>query len=314
MTGEKSILVTGASGFIGSELCKALLERGYEVTALMRSENGLAVTGVRCVVQDLEARLDEGFLEERFDAVVHLAGKAHGKGGPGEQTPEAFEKSNVGPTKRLAEAAAAMGVNHFIFLSSIGVHGDSTQGSPINEESPERPHADYAQSKLQAERVLRETLADTATTYSIIRPTLVYGQSAPGNFGKLVRIAPLPLGCAENQRSLVSVDSLVRLIILCIERPEAKNQMFVAADEKPVSTSDIVRCLRSGMGKRPGLIPVPAVLFQALLAGTGKASRYQQLFGNLEVDATKAVETLGWEREAETMNLLRSIGEKAVEC
>lgn len=318
MAGGKKVLVTGASGFIGSELCRALVARGDQVTALVRSEKSLPIAGARFRVQDLEKQFEENFLGEGFDAVVHLAGKAHGKGSSGEQTLEAFQSSNVLPTRRLAEAAVAAGIKRFIYLSSIGVHGDSTHGLPIDEDSPERPHADYARSKLDGESVLRDALAGTSTAYTIIRPTLVYGESAPGNFGKLVEICrgflPLPLGCAKNQRSLVSLASLVNLIVLCIERPEAKNQVFVAADAKPVSTREMICSLRFGMGKRPGLLPVPRALLRLLLKTLGRASVYRQLFGDLEVDATKAVDLLGWKREADTPGALRMIGEKAVKC
>ncbi|TYC58052.1 NAD-dependent epimerase/dehydratase family protein [Marinobacter sp. BW6] len=318
MTGGKKILVTGASGFIGTELCKVLVDRGYRVTALVRSENSLPIAGVQSLVQDLESHFHGSLLANNFDAVVHLAGKAHGKGGSSHQSPEAFQKSNVAPTKRLAEAAVAAGIHRFIYLSSIGVHGDSTWGSPITERSSESPHAAYALSKLHGEMVVRESLAGTPTAFSIIRPTLVYGENAPGNFGRLVEVCrgglPLPFRYANNRRSLVSLDSLVRLIILCIERPQAENQVFVASDESPVSTSDIVRSLRRGFGRGPRLLPLPVGLLRGLLKITGRASVYQQLFGDLEVDSSKAVGLLGWERQGDTLDRLRLIGEKGAKC
>ena len=167
MAGGRKILVTGASGFIGGSLCKVLVERGFSVTALVRSENGLPCKGVHCLVQDLEREFDEDVFAGGFDAVVHLAGKAHGKGGANEQTFEAFERSNVAPTRRLAECLAAGSTQRFIYLSSIGVHGDSTLGSPITEQSGERPHADYARSKLQGEMALRESLAGSTTAFPL---------------------------------------------------------------------------------------------------------------------------------------------------
>lgn len=315
MVGQRRILVTGASGFIGKELCRALVERGDQVVGLVRSPVDFSLPGVEFRVQDLEEPFDANQLVENSDIVIHLAGKAHGKGGADQQDSEAFERSNVRPTMQLAEAAVASGVRHFVFLSSIGVNGDRTNGDPITESSPECPHADYAWSKLHAETVLKDSLSGGQITYSIIRPTLVYGDGAPGNWGKLVRICqsavPLPFGCAKNKRSLVSVSSLVSLIVLCTERPEAANQLFVAADEKAISTLDIVRCLRSGMGKKPALVPVPCAWLKTGLMLIGKGSVYQQLFGDLEVDATKAVTRLGWKRETGTSDLLRLIGERA---
>ena len=318
MAGVRSILVTGAAGFIGQELCRALVARGDQVTAVVRSPVNFPLPGVELRVQDIEKPFDAKQLIEGSDTVIHLAGKAHGKGGSGQQDYEAFERSNVSPTRQLAEAAAATGVQHFVYLSSIGVNGDRSVGQPITEASPERPHADYARSKLHAETALKDSLAGARTTYSIIRPTLVYGHGAPGNFGKLVRVCrgaiPLPFGRTKNQRSLVSVSSLVSLIVLCTERSEAANQMFVAADEKPVSTAEVVRCLRSGLGKRPALVPFPVGWLKVGLTLMNKESVYQQLFGDLEVDATKAVTLLGWKRETRTSDLLHLIGERADRC
>ncbi|MBY6070775.1 NAD-dependent epimerase/dehydratase family protein [Marinobacter salsuginis] len=315
MAGGKKILVTGASGFIGKELCKVLVERGFLVTALVRSEKRLPCAGIDCLVQDLDRQFDVDILAGDFDAVIHLAGKAHGRGGAGDQTPEAFERSNVEPTRHLAECAASGGIQRFIYLSSIGVHGDSTSGSPITEQSGERPHADYARSKLRGEIALRESLSGSSTAFCIIRPTLVYGENAPGNFGRLVALCrrglPLPFRNVNNRRSMVSLDSLVHLIILCIERPEAENQVFVAADENPVSTGDIIRSLRTGMGKGAGLIPVPVGVLRGILSIFGRSPVYRQLFGDLEVDASKAVNLLGWKREADTSGRLQLIGKKA---
>ena len=165
----------------------------------------------------------------------------------------------------------------------------------MNQTNPEKQQsADYARSKLHGEGVVREKLAGTSSAFSIIRPTLVYGESAPGNFGKLVGICsgflPLPLGCANNQRSLVSLESLVNLIILCVERPEAKDQVFVAADATSVSTREIVCSLRSGMGKRPALLPVPRVLFRWPLEALGRA--HDTVFQRAAFDIAGGVQRL----------------------
>ncbi len=295
-----------------------LVARGNQVTGVVRSTVKLPVMGVQYVVQDLEKPFDGTSLTEGVDAIVHLAGIAHGKESTKGDISDAFVKGNVEPTKRLAQAAAVNGIQRFVHLSSIGVHGDRTNNSPITECSAEQPHVDYAFSKLQSEKTLISELGGTQTSFSIIRPTLVYGHNAPGNFGKLVGMCrksiPLPFRGVKNKRSLVSLDSLVKLIILCIELPEAENEIFVAADQNPVATEEIVRSLREGMYLRPALFKVPVSLVRRACAVIGKESLFQQLFGNLEVDATKAAKMLGWEREAATTKVLQSIGRESCKC
>ncbi|MBK1885446.1 NAD-dependent epimerase/dehydratase family protein [Marinobacter sp. DY40_1A1] len=317
MAGRR-VLVTGASGFIGKELCRVLVARGNQVTGVVRSAVKLPVTDVQYLVQDLEKPFDATSLTKDVDAIVHLAGIAHGKESTEGDISDVFVKGNVEPTKRLAEAAAANGIQRFVHLSSIGVHGDRTNESPITECSAERPHSDYAFSKLRSEKTLIGELAGSQTSFSIIRPTLVYGHDAPGNFGKLVGMCrkriPLPFRDVNNKRSLVSLDSLVKLIILCIELPEAENEIFVAADQNPVTTEEIVRSLREGVDLRPALFKVPVSFLQLGCTLIGKDSLFQQLFGNLEVDATKASKMLGWEREAVTTKVLQSIGKESCKC
>jgi nucleoside-diphosphate-sugar epimerase len=247
-----------------------------------------------------------------MDFVAHLAARAHGKGGRSRQTLEAFTDCNVLPTQHLAEASVIEGVKRFLFLSSIGVHGDHSEVEPLSERSPLTPRAYYAESKLQAEQALRTAVSGTGTSFSIIRPVLVYADDAPGNFSKLVRISasglPLPLRWANNKRSLVSLRSLVDLIELCIERVEAADEIYVAADRNPVSTRELVMALREGMGQRARLFPVPVSWMRQGLALLGRKSIYQQLFGDLVVDSGKAVRELGWLNEENPLNEIRLIG------
>ncbi|KXS54404.1 MAG: UDP-glucose 4-epimerase [Marinobacter sp. T13-3] len=315
MAKGRKVLVTGASGFIGSALCKAMVEQGDCIRAVVRSDPDSPVEGVTYLVRDLEAHGELTELVTGVDVVVHLAGKAHGKGDPDEQSLEAFLATNLLPTQKLAEAALREGVDRFVFLSSIGVHGDQSRGTAISEYSLEQPKTVYAESKLRAERALRDVFRASDTSFVIIRPALVYGDNAPGNFGKLVRLCnsnlPLPLGMAVNRRSLVSVSSLVALIILCIEHAEARDNIFVAADRAPVSTRALVSSLRTGMNRKARLLPIPDLLPRVGLALLRRKALYQQLFGDLVVDATKAERLLGWEHEDDTLNEMHKIGQRA---
>ncbi len=209
-----------------------------------------------------------------------------------------FRKVNVDGTLALARQAAAAGLSRFIFISSIGVNGNINT-RPFTENDNPGPAEPYAQSKWEAEQGLWEIQRETGIDIVIIRPPLVYGPEAPGNFGSLVRWVerrmPLPLGAIHNQRSLVALDNLVDLIITCIDHPAASNQVFLAGDGQDLSTTELLRGVAKAMGKPSRLIPVPATLLMQGATLLGKKPVAQRLLGSLQVDISKARSLLGWE-------------------
>jgi nucleoside-diphosphate-sugar epimerase len=132
----------------------------------------------------------------------------------------------------------------------------------------------------------------------IIRPPLVHGPGAPGNFGKLVRWVdkgvPLPLGAIHNQRSLVALDNLVDLIVTCIDHPAAANQTFLVSDGEDLSTSELLRRMGSALGKPARLLPVPSWMLEAGATMLGKKALSERLCGSLQVDISKTRELLNW--------------------
>ena len=132
----------------------------------------------------------------------------------------------------------------------------------------------------------------------IIRPPLVYGCNAPGNFGSLMRAVqrgwPLPLGAVHNQRSLVALDNLVDFIVTCISHPQAANQTFLVSDGQDLSTTELVRGMAHAAGVPARLLPVPVWALQAAATLLGKGDAVQRLCGNLQVDISKARNLLGW--------------------
>ena len=157
----------------------------------------------------------------------------------------------------------------------------------------------YAQSKWEAEQGLWKIAKETGLDIVIIRPPLVYGPGAPGNFGSLVhwvsKGVPLPLGAIHNKRSLVALDNLVDLIITCLAHPAAANQVFLAGDGEDLSTSDLLRGVAQAMGKPARLLPVPVGLLQLGASLLGKKAMTQRLLGSLQVDIAKNRELLDWQ-------------------
>lgn len=298
------ILLTGATGFIGRAISAALLANGTSLVASVRAWHGQATPaaeGLRWVaVGDINALTDWQAPLVDVHTIVHCAARAHVLREQATDALAAFREVNVAGTLRLAQQAAEAGVQRFVFLSSIGVNGNQTH-VPFDEAAPPHPHDAYAVSKLEAEQALLALAAQTGMEVVIIRPPLVYGPGAPGNFASLVRWVhrglPLPLGSVHNRRSFVALENLVSLVLLCADRERSRlaaNQVFVVADGEDVSTSTLLRKVARAAGRPSRLLPVPASWLRAGASLLGKRAVADRLLGNLQVDATKARTLLGW--------------------
>ncbi|MDD2016998.1 NAD-dependent epimerase/dehydratase family protein [Pseudomonas putida] len=312
----KSVMVTGASGFVGGSLCRELVRTGYSVVGVVRQIQQ-RVSSVEYFETDL---VQEDSLAHNFpkvDCIIHLAGRAHVLDEKAEDPLAAFRKANRDATVRLASRALAAGVKRFVFVSSIGVNGNRTERAAFTEDSLPQPHAPYAISKREAEVELAAQLEGSGMELVIVRPPLIYAFDAPGNFGRLIRLAvkgvPLPLRHIENSRSLISRKNMVEFLKLCIEHPRAAGQVFLVADGQDISTAEMIKNLCKGMGKTPMLFPFPASLLRLALQFLGKSNIYDQLCGSLQVDASKARRLLGWRPEDTTPAALQEAGRQFIE-
>ena len=132
----------------------------------------------------------------------------------------------------------------------------------------------------------------------IIRAPLVYGPGVRANFYSLMRSVkrgiPLPLGALDNRRSLIALDNLVDLIIVCMEHSAAANKVFMAADDHDLSTAELIRLIAEAIGKPPRLIPVPVAVLVAVARIFGKQEMVRRLCGSLQVDITRTKNLLDW--------------------
>ena len=233
------------------------------------------------------------------EVVVHLAGRAHIVHDPVLDPLEEFRLVNTHATISLAQQAAAAGVKRFIFVSSIGVNGCVTRGKPFSVEDIPNPHSPYTQSKYEAELGLKDISDRTGIEVVIIRPPMVYGPNAPGNFGRMVSWlasgVPLPLGAVTgNRRSFVGLDNLVDLISVCIDHPSARNQIFLVSDGEDMSTTDLICRVSRALGKKPNLLPIPPLFLRFVAAAIGKENIAQRLLDNLQIDSLHTCSKLGW--------------------
>jgi nucleoside-diphosphate-sugar epimerase len=284
------ILVTGANGFVGRALCPTLKSAGYPVRRAVRHDDGVPDT---FAVGDIRPTTDWLPTLDGVDMVVHLAAHVHVMN---ETSKELFHQVNVAGTERLARQAAAAGARRLVYMSSIKANGERTPpGKPFTEETPPAPQDPYGISKWEAEKLLYNI--DGLDTV-IIRPPLVYGPGALGNFAQLLRWVargwPLPLANARNRRSFVGIDNLCDFVTCCLDHPDAAKQTFLVSDGHDLSTAELIRCLTKALDKPARLFPFPVPVMQLMARLIGRPGITDRLFGSLTVNAGKAHSRLGW--------------------
>lgn len=292
---EPEILVTGASGFVGRHVCDRLEREGSRVRKVLRPGHPLR-EGQDIGIEDIGPTTDWAQALAGCDAVVHLAARVH-VFQPGAGPAEYF-RVNVEGSERLARSAAAAGVRRFVFLSSVKVNGESTDGRPFSENDVPAPTDAYAASKLEAEVRLRQIAVDTGVEIVILRPPLVYGAGVKANFLSLLRAVdagiPMPLAAVENRRSLLYVGNLASAIETCLHHPAAPGSTYLVADDDDVSTPELVRRISAALGRRPRLFPLPVSLLEAAAALLGRQAQAQRLTRSLQLDLTRIKSELGW--------------------
>lgn len=295
-----NILVTGATGFLGGRLCKTLNEEPrIRLTAVVR--RGRPVSRVDSVVQMpcIDSSSDWTDALRAQEVVVHTAARAHVMNDSVVDSLLEYRKINVEGALNLARQSAAAGVKRFVFISSIKVNGEQTApGQRFQPEDEAKPIDPYGISKWEAEHGLQQIANDTGMEVVIIRPPLVYGPGVKGNFAYLINLMgkglPLPLGAIYNQRSLVALDNLVDLIIICLDHPNAANQVFLVSDGQDLSTTELLQGLARAMGRPSRLLPLPRALLSVAASLLGKTSVADRLLSSLQVDISKTDSLLGW--------------------
>lgn len=291
--------MTGGSGYIGRHLLARLGATGRHVRATRRNASVEWPEAAEWIdVGDIGPETDWRPALRDVELVVHLAGRAHKMRDSQADSLAAFRHVNTAGTERLARSAGGAGVRRMLFVSSVKVNGERTDALPFTETDSPRPEDPYGISKLEAEQAVMAIADETTMEVVIVRPPLVCGPDAPGNFARLLRAVssglPLPFGGLHNRRSLVNVENLVDFLMVCGEHPHAAGEIFLVSDGEDISTADLVRVLAEGMNRRPRLVPVPESLLRLAGRLTGRADSVDRLCSSLQVSTAKAREMLGW--------------------
>lgn len=299
---NSTILLTGATGFIGQQLINTLIDQNeFSLKIAIRAKSKFPVDSKISVFKGMELSATTNWHEalEGCNVVIHTAARAHIMEDKAEDPLREFRKVNTEGTLNLARQAANSGVKRFIFISSIKVNGESTPANhAFSADDLPNPTDPYAISKYEAEQGLQLIATKTGMEVVIIRPPLVYGPGVKGNFLRMLsglqKRVPLPLGAIRNKRSFVSVDNLNSLIITCIYHPRAANQVFLVSDDHDLSTTELLKQLGSTLNKPVYLLPIPQILLRLAAVALGKKAMFDRLCGSLQLNIDKTKEMLDW--------------------
>ncbi len=283
------VLITGASGFAGTNLLKHLSTKGIKSTALVRKPK----------VGEMGWQSDLTFSSE-IGAVVHLAGKAHDlKKVAGS---DEYFCVNTELTKRVFGAFLNSNAHTFIYVSSVKAIADKVEGEMLLETDLPKPLTPYGKSKLAAEMYLLALPLPAPKNVYILRPCMIHGRGNKGNLNLLYKLVkkgiPWPLGAFENKRSFLSVDNFCFVVDEILSGNLAPG-VYNLADTDPLSTNELIRLIAKGMNKKALIWSFPKPLIQ-LLAKVGDylslpltTERLQKLTDDYVVSNHKLLNALG---------------------
>ena len=300
---KKLVLVTGASGFIGRPLVRALVRAGYSVRAAMRRSVPFPKSIDVVIVPDFNNSFDWYPFLQGVDIVIHLAGITHADSR--DIAFGAYDQVNWITTLEMARAAKDAGVDHFVYISSVRAQTGPSAKRIVDEEDEPRPTDLYGRSKLAAELAIRSV----DLPFTILRPVAIYGPHSKGNIRRLLQLAalpvPLPLKGFSNQRSLLGIDNLIDAILFVLNNKTTIGKNFLIADAKPLKLPELITMLRKARGRKSGLVYVPPFFIRLALYLSGQRRLWERVSEDLVVDTSK-LESLGWRPVVDTNEGLRS--------
>lgn len=297
------ILVTGATGFIGTAIARYLSSQGHRVVCLVRNLPAETIDRAEyrqaSDISNVTARDIEG-----VDVVIHAAGLAHGKNVHDRQL---FE-TNVGGSLALCQAAIDARCQRMIVLSSTKAVGEGN----ISNESFPKPVGAYAQSKRQTEIELLDRCAHEEMELVFLRIPVTYGLGVAGNFKKLISLSrsylPIPYGLFKSRKSYLYVKTLARFVERILNLPGIDGRCLLVADPEPIALGNLIRELRlaQGLWVAPN-VDLPATFMRKIMKSVLPPAIYLQLFEDAVIEISETLTLTGWVPSWTTENGLKDM-------
>ena len=291
------VLVTGATGFVGSHLTEALRRRGDDVTALARSASkaaALAPLGVRVVPGDLHDRAALQRAVEGQEVVYHVAGVVAAR------SEADFLAANRDGTRHVTEAAERAGVGRLVLVSSMAAAGPTIKGRPLRGDELPRPVTQYGRSKLAAEGVV----TGSRLAWTIVRPPMVYGprdQEVLKVF-RLARVGLAPvLGDGMQELSAVHGADLADALVAAGTTAAAVGHTYYACHPEVFTGAEMALAVGRAMGRRLAVIRIPAAIGRGVLRVTEAAARLVGRTTILTADKANEFYQPAWTADPESL-------------
>ena len=289
-----NILITGIHGFVGSNLVMALKSRHtlYGLDIIAPQKEGVIKTFSWEDLQDKDKL-------PPFDAIIHLAGKAHDT--KNQSRAQVYFDINTGLTQKIFDFFLNSSAKKFIFFSSVKAAADSLIGDMLTEEVIPTPVGPYGESKIKAEEYIQDNMPENKQVY-ILRPCMIHGPGNKGNlnllYGVVKKGIPWPLGDFENRRSFTSIDNLCFVVNGLITK-DVPSGIYHMGDDEALSTNELIAIMCEVMGKKPHIWKMNKGLMESC-AGIGtllhlplNTERLRKLTENYVVSNAKIKSALG---------------------
>ena len=248
-----NILITGIHGFIGSNFIRALRDKHtlYGLDIIFPCRDGVSQT---FSWRDIEPTSFPFQTLPQFDAIIHLAGKAHDT--KNQSAAQSYFDINTGLTQKIFDFFLESSAKKFIFFSSVKAAADSVVGDMLTEDVIPAPVGAYGESKIKAEEYIKEHLEYSTTEKQvyILRPCMIHGPGNKGNLNLLYNVVkkgiPWPLGDFDNRRSFTSIDNLCYVIEGLLTK-EVPTGIYHMGDDEALSTNELIAIMCEAMGKQP---------------------------------------------------------------
>ena len=296
-----NILVTGIHGFVGSNLVEALKENCifYGLDIVSPAKEGVVTTFSWL---DIEPTSFPFQTLPQFDAIIHLAGKAHDT--KNQSAAQSYFDINTGLTQKIFDFFLESSAKKFIFFSSVKAAADSVVGDVLTEDVIPTPVGPYGESKIQAEEYIKKhfTFSNTDKQVYILRPCMIHGPGNKGNLNLLYNVVkkgiPWPLGDFENRRSFISIDNLCYVIEGLLTK-DVPSGIYHMGDDEALSTNELIGIMCEAIGKQPHIWKMNKGLMEGC-AGLGtllhlplNTERLRKLTENYVVSNAKIKAALG---------------------